>query len=111
MVSRETAAKWAPALFINYAGGRHGVRVGVDGGGRFMASRRFPGPGGTIGGRGIEDRPEPMVSTKGRRSASHNADDPRRLPRWEPGLGEGWILLFPNGLRLHFGPEPREKEG
>ncbi len=87
-----------------------------------MASRLLPGPGGTIGRRGIEDRPEPMVSTKGRRSASHNADDPRRLPRWEPGLGEEWILLFPFGvtpnvtnvalgLRLHFAPETREREG
>ncbi len=74
-----------------------------------MAPRLLPGPGGTVGRRRIEARPEPTVSTKGRRPASHKAkDDPRALPLWEPDIGEGWVLVFPNGLRLHYGPE---KEG
>ncbi len=83
-----------------------------------MDSRIFPGHGGTIGRRGIEDRPkEPMVSTKGVSGASsHKAEDHPRtrdrriLPLWVPDEGEGWMLVFPNGLALHYGPEPRKRE-
>ena len=33
-----------------------------------------------------------------------------RLPLWLPDEGEGWMLAFPNGLALHYGPEPRKRE-